>query len=334
LARYNTDGSLDVSFGSAGNVMTGFTNDDGAAWAVTLQPDGKIVAAGSAFGTNTFLDFALSRYHADGSLDASFGGDGKVTTDIAGNYDEVSAVAVQSDGKIVVAGFAGPEFGLARYDVDGALDVSFGTAGKVVTDFAGRFDLGLGMALQGDGKIVAVGRADTSGAGTDFGLARYQATPALPHKLRFYLHGNDTPRTAGGFTMNQTPAPSQTLTLNLSSSPTWFSEPPLTGALQPGATFELTMLRTLRLNGAMTFRLAVTSLDGGNEQLLGQVKRSLGPGLEARTINFTVNTPVTLTNRRLKLTLSSAANLRLDLETGSSTFLEMTTPRRTPSRHH
>ena len=330
LARYDADGSLDVSFGSDGKVMTDFAREDSAALAVTLQHDGKIVAAGSAFNTNTFLDFALSRYNADGSLDASFGSGGRVTTDIADNYDEVNGVAIQSDGKIVVTGFAGPEFGLARYNVDGSLDVSFGAGGKVITDFEGNFDLGLGMALQADGNIVTVGRADLSGTGTDFGLARYQVTPTLPHTLRFYLHGNDTPGTASGFTMNQTPAPSQTLRLNLSSCPTWFSEPALTGTFQPGATFRLTMPRTLGLNVAMTFRLAVTNPDGSNGQLLGQTTQLLGLGLGARTINIPVTTPVTLNNRRLCLTMSSAANLYLNLQTGSSTFLELTTFTGTP----
>jgi uncharacterized delta-60 repeat protein len=138
---------------------------------VALQSDGKIVAAGSSFN-GTVTDFALARFKADGSLDPSFGTDGKVTTtffagDIAKN-SRATSVAVQSDGKIVVAGSADiynfefnpyAVFAVARYNADGTLDPSFGTGGKVTTKISvGAFsDTASSVVLQSDGKIVVVG---------------------------------------------------------------------------------------------------------------------------------------------------------------------------------
>src|SRR5262245_49553369 len=98
-------GDLDTSFGTGGKVTTDFAGSFDVAHAVTLQPDGKIVAAGEAF-VSVREDFALARYNMDGSLDTSFGAGGKVTTDFAGDFDAALAVALQPDGKIVAAGFA------------------------------------------------------------------------------------------------------------------------------------------------------------------------------------------------------------------------------------
>jgi uncharacterized delta-60 repeat protein len=163
-------GDLDPTFGSGGKVTTDFGGSDGAS-AVTIQSDGRIVATGSSGGA----DFALARYNADGSLDASFGGGGRVTTDF-GSSDAASALAIQSDGKIVVAGRGGGgDFALARYNADGSLDASFGSGGRVTTNFGG-FDSALGVALQADGRIVAAGGG---GPGSDFALARYDAGGSL-----------------------------------------------------------------------------------------------------------------------------------------------------------
>src|SRR5206468_80556 len=105
LARYNANGSLDTTFGTGGKVTTDFAGDDDQAFAVVLQTDGKIVAAGVA-KTYRGGDFALARYNANGSLDATFGTGGKVTTDFAGNDDAAHGVVVQADGRIVAAGVA------------------------------------------------------------------------------------------------------------------------------------------------------------------------------------------------------------------------------------
>ena len=115
-------GDLDPSFGSGGRVLTNFTSDFDLAAAVAIQPDGKIVATGSIEFENRF---ALARYEPDGTLDSSFDGDGKVITSFTSDHDSAQDVAIQEDGKIVAAGTAGGAgFALARYEDDGALDLS------------------------------------------------------------------------------------------------------------------------------------------------------------------------------------------------------------------
>jgi uncharacterized delta-60 repeat protein len=196
VARYNRDGSLDPTFDGDGKVTTDFDAREDEAFAVAIQGDGKIIAAGSAFGPEA-QDFALARYNPDGSLDVTFGGDGMVTSDFAGGNDRARAVIIQPDGKIVAAGVAfsaaclpcdGPatdNFGLARYNPDGSLDLTFGFVGRQVTDFEFRGpDEARGVALQVDGKIVAAGVAICDPCVTpvvlhDFALARYNPDGSL-----------------------------------------------------------------------------------------------------------------------------------------------------------
>jgi uncharacterized delta-60 repeat protein len=114
VARYETDGSLDASFGGDGKVTTDFTPGDDDGYSVALQADGRIVVAGQAGSRNT--KFALARYETDGSLDTTFGENGKLTTDLTPGYDSVYQVVVQPDGKIVAGGTAGfTRFAVARY---------------------------------------------------------------------------------------------------------------------------------------------------------------------------------------------------------------------------
>jgi uncharacterized delta-60 repeat protein len=178
LVRYTPDGALDRTFGSGAKVTTNFGGVS-AARALALQPDGKIVAAGSArvFGpSNTGSGFALARYEPDGTVDTSFGTGGKVTTDFGG---AVLGVALQPDGKIVAAGFASG-FALIRYNGDGTLDATFGTGGKVTTpDFGHGFTAAQAVALQQDGKIVAAGTAGNGVGGIDFALVRYEHSGSL-----------------------------------------------------------------------------------------------------------------------------------------------------------
>jgi uncharacterized delta-60 repeat protein len=181
LARYNADGSLDSSFDADGRVTTTFGDAD-TAYDVAIQPDGKIVAAGQTvtFNPPTANDFALARYNANGSLDSTFSGDGRVTTDfsIFAPSDQAFAVAIQTDGKLLAAGTSMGDFGLARYNGDGSLDSNFSGDGLVTTDF-GAGEIANGIALQTDGKIVAAG-STVSGASFegDFALARYLTAPA------------------------------------------------------------------------------------------------------------------------------------------------------------
>ena len=185
LARYNADGSLDAGFGSGGKLVTDLGNGgEDVAAAVAIQSNGQIVAAGYGFTGSTqpnILDFALVRYNADGSLDPAFGGDGKVLTDIAAENDFINAIALQPDGKIVVAGFEGGaggtdptvvDFALARYNVDGSLDATFGGDGTITTDFANAGDRAHAVDVDSEGRIVAAGFA-TTGDDLDFALARY-----------------------------------------------------------------------------------------------------------------------------------------------------------------
>jgi uncharacterized delta-60 repeat protein len=179
LARYNRDGSLDVSFGSGGKVTTDFFGARDEARAIALQSGGKLVLAGSARNSTSF-DFALARYNGNGSLDASFGSGGKTTTDFSGSggSDGANAIAIQSNGRILAAGFAFNgttdfDFALTRYDSNGSLDASFGSGGKVTTDFFGNLDQANAIAIQSDGKIVLAGFALNSETTFDFALARY-----------------------------------------------------------------------------------------------------------------------------------------------------------------
>ena len=146
LARYNPDGSLDATFGTGGTATTTFGTMGGDAHAVALQRDGKIIAAGNTSAGSQYV-FALARYNADGNLDATFGTGGTVTTAFgsAVESDSANAVVLQADGKIVAAGSAqiGTQsfaFGLARYNPDGSLDMTFATSGKTTAAFGGGLD--------------------------------------------------------------------------------------------------------------------------------------------------------------------------------------------------
>jgi uncharacterized delta-60 repeat protein len=186
LSRYNLDGTLDPTFNTTGTVLTDFSGCGGLGcsreegpWALAIQSDGKIVAAGGSDASSYPPDFALARYLPDGTLDPTFNGTGKVLTDFSIGFegrDTAYALAIQSDGKIVAAGAAedangSSDFALARYNPDGTLDPTFNATGMVLTDFTGSggLDVALSMAIQPDGKIVAAGTA----------LARYNPDGTL-----------------------------------------------------------------------------------------------------------------------------------------------------------
>ena len=178
LARYNPDGSLDTSFSEDGMLVTDFASGSDTGLEIALQVDGKIIVAGYTSGATA--DFALARYNPDGSLDTGFDGDGMLVTDIDGGDDYGQAIALQLDGKIVVAGYTygtTSDFALARYNPDGSLDTSFNGDGMLVTDFAGADDFAYAVALQPNGKIVVAGCA--KGATIDFALARYHPDGSL-----------------------------------------------------------------------------------------------------------------------------------------------------------
>jgi uncharacterized delta-60 repeat protein len=185
LVRYNGDGTLDSTFGGDGKVTTDFTPRTDAANVVTVDPDGKIVAAGVAGRAGPNPRFALARYNSDGTLDTSFSGDGKLATDFSRHYDSARDVAIDADSKIVAAGTVdwgrNPNFGVARYNPDGSLDTSFSADGKVTVDVSGRGDNAFGMVIQLDGTIVVVGEAGFGGNRTDsrFALVRLATDGAM-----------------------------------------------------------------------------------------------------------------------------------------------------------
>ena len=148
-------GSLDVTFGGDGKVTTQLLPDGGNATAVAIQPDGKIVVAGS-----TGSRFALARYRSNGSLDRTFGERGIVTTRFLGQGARAEAVSLQPDGKIVVVGFLCcdfPKIALARYEPDGSLDVSFDGDGRVTSRPVPSGGIANAVAIQPDGKLVVAG---------------------------------------------------------------------------------------------------------------------------------------------------------------------------------
>ncbi len=166
FARYRPDGSLDRRFGLRGKVTLDLRGGYGA-YGLALQRDGKIVAVGYAWTGNRW-SFALVRLRRNGSRDASFGRNGVVVTDFPSSAF-ASSVAIRPDGKIVAAGSAGGEFALARYNPDGLLDTSFGSAGLVTMPFPSQAGVAA-LSLQPDGKIVVAGPSATYDG---FALARF-----------------------------------------------------------------------------------------------------------------------------------------------------------------
>src|SRR5213083_2858824 len=194
VLRYSADGSLDTSFADSGKVVTSVAKN-GSADSVSMQGDGRIVVAG--YSTNeSKKQCALACFTANGNLDTSFNGTGKVTTNFGGDGDaEGQGVATQSDGKTVVVGYATvagvQRFTVARYKTDGALDTSFGGTGRVLTAVGISGSNAAGVALQKDGKIVVTGYAvNNSGRFYDFTCLRYNADGSLDQS--FGDHGKVT----------------------------------------------------------------------------------------------------------------------------------------------
>lgn len=211
LARYNPDGNLDTSlnwnytFRFGGTVTTpvgGDVSTYSGVRSVTVQADGKILLAGFCYdgtGASTNYgkrDFAIVRYTSDGRLDTTFNGTGKVTTSFGNNLSLAYSVAVQANGKILVAGDDSKGFAIARYNTDGGLDSSFnsnlyyhpgvgylGSYGTVVTPFG--VNAGAqALAVQQDGKILAAGYGSNDGIKGFIALARYTGDPVASASSR------------------------------------------------------------------------------------------------------------------------------------------------------
>lgn len=152
LIRLNSNGGADVTFKNS-STLVGIGYDYGNA--IALQTDGKIVVAGESSST-TYTDFSLLRYKSDGNLDSSFGANGIVITDIAGT-DKGKSVAIQADGKILVAGYSDGSFALVRYNTNGTLDNTFGTSGIAIKYIGSNNSYGRSVVIQSDGKILVGG---------------------------------------------------------------------------------------------------------------------------------------------------------------------------------
>ncbi len=185
LVRYNSIGSIDTTFGNNGIVETTFYSTTNIT-SIKILNDGKILTGGSTLSNNnTNFNYTLARYTKNGILDTTFGTGGKVTTDFATKNDESYSMQIQSDGKIVLAGYAnngsgngGNEFGIARYNNNGTLDETFGTGGKVYTNFFNLNDSAYSIAIQSNGKIIACGVA-RFGSQDIYALARYYIDGSL-----------------------------------------------------------------------------------------------------------------------------------------------------------
>ncbi len=173
IVSLDSTGAPTAGFGNAGRSESGPGELPQGANAMAVQPDGKILVAGPGGG-----NFGVGRVGTGGSYDPSFGpnGNGQVAIDFGGN-DVANAMALQPDGKILVAGTDGDGFAVARLMPNGALDPSFGIGGKSTVNFTG-IDVVHGMALQPDGKIVLVGETGPAGGTTDYAVTRLLGDPA------------------------------------------------------------------------------------------------------------------------------------------------------------
>lgn len=161
LFRFNTDGSLDNSFGSQGMILCDLGSTEDFAFDVAIQSDDKILVVGSS-GEFTDRDFALVRLNADGTYDQSFGDNGIVKTSILFD-DELYSVALQTDGKVVAGGIGNSKGYIFRFLDDGSLDNSFGSNGKVSLQYGG-FTMIRDIIILDDGSIFAAGQIGGSGA--------------------------------------------------------------------------------------------------------------------------------------------------------------------------
>jgi uncharacterized delta-60 repeat protein len=182
LVRYNANGSLDTTFGSGGKVATNFSGP------LLIQPDGKIVVAGSLVDpANGKQEFAVARFNADGTADSSFGSGGEVTTQVGSLGSYFGGVALQADGKIVVSGYGSmilPNGSpcLVRYNADGTLDTTFGTSGNGIVNVpdpgSWTSNQRVSVEVQSDGKIVATQLLGNSSTHA-FGVVRVNSDGSL-----------------------------------------------------------------------------------------------------------------------------------------------------------
>ncbi|MBN8582808.1 MAG: hypothetical protein J0L96_19240, partial [Anaerolineae bacterium] len=183
VLRYNSNGALDTSFGTGGVAQTDFGGDD-VAQTIKVQSDGKIIVAGYTSPNGAAADFALARYNPNGSLDTTFGTNGKTTTSIVGSgYDIITDMAIQSDGKIIALGYANVGINnngivVVRYNTNGSLDTSFDIDGILSLNLSNSDDFGTSVEIQTDQKII-VGGTTFNGSNSDFAVIRLNSEGSL-----------------------------------------------------------------------------------------------------------------------------------------------------------
>jgi uncharacterized delta-60 repeat protein len=184
IMRYNANGSLDTSFDADGKVITAVSSFSDYANSVVMQADGKLVAAGYSYNASGNKNISLVRYNTNGSLDSSFNGNGKIITAVSVASNVANAVVVQSDGKLVIAGYSynasgNTDFALIRYNTNGSLDTSFDGDGKLTTSLGLVSSFANTVIVQPDKKIVAAGYSYDAQGHTTFAVIRYNANGSL-----------------------------------------------------------------------------------------------------------------------------------------------------------
>ena len=238
LARYDSDGSLDPTFGTGGLVSSVLGPGQGSVMGAMLQNDGRIIVAGNSYATSPFRS-ALARFNPDGSADPTFGSGGEVLSDLGPSHD---GIGLQPDGRILVVGRAGSNGGVARYLTDGSLDASFGTGGiAIAADPLYPNE----VVVQADGGIVVGGASPDGPTGTD-----------LNFKVRrFNDDGTPDASFAGG----------GVTTIGIGS----LDDQPLGMVVQPNGRIVLGGYTTVTTNFAAQFALAAVNADGTLDATFG-----------------------------------------------------------------
>lgn len=190
VVKYISNGQLDSTFGQSGKSILGYFGASDTVKIAISPIDGKIYLAGDTLaGVNR--DFAILRLNANGSIDTSFGNQGRATYDFNGRNDYLSDVLVTTEGKVILTGSSSGDFSALRINSDGNLDLSFGTNGQLVTDIGGINDTSYGAALQSDGKLVIAGSSNGN-----FAAVRYSSIGVLDQTFgnlpTYVLNANNT----------------------------------------------------------------------------------------------------------------------------------------------
>jgi uncharacterized delta-60 repeat protein len=177
IARFNSDGTLDTTFGSSGKVIQSIDSSNDYGYSLAIQPDGKILLGGYCYNGSDY-NFCIARFSSDGTLDTSFGSSGKVIQPIGSWNDWGYSLAIQPDGKILLGGYCVYNFCIARFNSDGTLDTTFGSSGKVIQPIGSWNDWGYSLAIQPDEKIL-LGGFCSNGSNWDFCIARFNSDGTL-----------------------------------------------------------------------------------------------------------------------------------------------------------